>query len=515
MGFFDFLSSIFGGGAKVEMSLEADRVPVGGILSGKATVTGAPKPATITSLKVRLLYVHVESQPDSALPKIDTRILIDHTIVANVALGAGEKIEHSFTLTIPPGTQPTGTGVSYNVMVVADIPGMKDPNAKKELKVIEGAAGGAASADALFGRWPALRGTAEQPLLDALRDMRWKHQEGDAENDLTVAEPVLSKLMREHDSMDVRQAAFEAWANIVSSHLRTEHVKLMGEVLKGVEKDEDVLRDVLAAMGPTMDLGGDALVKPYLSHGEDDVREAAVGALSWGRGGASRAQALLPLLSDESVRVRARAVGALGDYRDQPGVLDKLLELGINDRSSEVLQQSLSALALCWTDKKLIERVAPVYERARTHADPEVRKAYVNWIGWPARGGDISASIQGLLDDPDLAVQEAMAFEFCNLLRDHKQYGELCKAVIQSDRSDSVRGRAMGALDSFMKPEEVAEIYRKVVATGPSETLLYQMVQGIKFTTSPVLKDVLRELSHSDYSRVARAAKDAFESDYS
>ena len=66
-----------------------------------------------------------------------------------------------------------------------------------------------------------------------------------------------------------------------------------------------------------------------------------------------------------------------------------------------------------------------------------------------------------------------------------------------------------------MKPEEVADIYRKVVATGPSETLLYQMVQGIKFTTSPVLKDVLRELSHSDFSRVARAAKDAFESDYS
>lgn len=516
MGFFDFLSSLFGGGAKMAMSLESQRVPVGGFLSGKATLTGAPKDTTVTSLKVRLLYVHVEQQEDSALPKIDTRVLIDHTVASNIALPANDSQDFDFTLTIPPGTEPTAHNVSYSVVVVADIPSMKDPSAKADLEVVEGAEGGGLTAESLYQRWPALRGSEDQPLLDALRDMRWKHREGDAEDDLTVAEPILSKLMRQHANNDVKKAAFESWTNIVSDHLRTEHVAAMGQILAAAEGDDGLLVDVLRAMGPSMDLGGDALVMPYLQHASPKVRGAAVGAMDWGQGGSARAQALLPMVDDSDDEVRARAIGALGDYKDQPGVLDKIIEVALVDSSGEVLQKSLGALAIGWTQDDTWQKVQPVYERARTHFDPEVRKAYVDWIAWPARKTDITAAIQGLLDDPEPSVQEAMAFEFCNLLRDKPEYAELCKAVIHSDKSDKVRGRAIGALDEVMKPVETAALYREILAGNTSEELEYQMVQGIKFTTESVLKELLLDFSRdSAYGKVQRAAKSAYEADYS
>jgi len=516
MGFFDFLSSIFGGGASMACPLESTRLPVGGILSGTAKLTGAPKGVTVTDVKVKLLFVHVESQPDSAIPKIDTRMLIENTLATNVALAAKEVKEFPFTLSIPPGTAPTGNGVSYTVLVSADIPSMKDPQAKVELTIIEGAGGAAGlTAERLFSRWPALRGSEENPLVDALNDMRWKHNEGDAEDDLTVAEPILQKLMREGATPRVRRAAFEVWANIVSNHLRTEHVKLMGEVLTAAGEDRDTLREVLGAMGPTMDMGGDALVLPYINHAETQVRLAAVNALSWGRGGAHRAKALLPVLADADADVRARVVDALGNMKEVPGVLDRLIEVASTDPSGEVLKKSLGALAMCWTDKKDAPKVVAVWERARTHKDPEVRKAWVNWVSWPARQGDISPQIQAVLDDGDASVQEAMAFEFCNLLREHKQYLPLCQALITSDKSDTVKGRALGALDEALPPGEVAKVYREVLAAEPSEEMQWNMVQGIKFTTKKELKEVLLDMSRSDYGRVARAAKDAFESDYS
>ena len=45
------LSKMFGGGTEVEVHLDATQVPVGGILSGRATVRGGKKDLQLTALR--------------------------------------------------------------------------------------------------------------------------------------------------------------------------------------------------------------------------------------------------------------------------------------------------------------------------------------------------------------------------------------------------------------------------------------------------------------------------------
>ena len=166
------------------------------------------------------------------------RVLIDNSVANNEHLSANQTKEWNFTFGIPAGTEPTGTGVSYLVKVVADIPGIKDPSAKADLKVKEQEEGGAnLTLDGLYARWPALRGTAEQPLVDALRDMRWSHSEWDKEKDLIVAEPLLARLMRE-GSADVQAAALETWSSIIGDRARKENLKVLSDFLSRPDIDQ-------------------------------------------------------------------------------------------------------------------------------------------------------------------------------------------------------------------------------------------------------------------------------------
>ena len=276
MGFFDFIASLFGGGAKIALDLDGERIPVGGFLSGKAIVTGAPKDCVADVVKVQLVYVRTEQKEDSVLPEIDMRVLVDQVIANNVALAANEEKTIDFTLTVPGGTEPTAHNVAYQAKATADIKGLKDPSAVVKLEVYEGEGEGAGlTAEGLYGRWPALRGTETEPLVDALSDMRWKHDEDEAENDLRVAEPILIKLINDHPEERVRTGAFETWVNIVSDSLRTEHISIMRDALDRAKGNNDGTLVIIRAMGPSMYLGGDALVSPYLDDTDAGIRRAA------------------------------------------------------------------------------------------------------------------------------------------------------------------------------------------------------------------------------------------------
>lgn len=507
MGLFDFILSLFGGGAKMAVSLDVDRVPVGGILSGTATLKGAPKDCEASTVKVQLLYVHVEAQEDSPIPKIETKVLVDQVIANNVALAANGEESFPFTVSIAGGTEPTAHNVSYKVKVVADVAGMKDPAATMDLTVVEGSGeGDALTAEGLYARWPALRGTEVEPLKQALRDMRWKHDEDEGENDLRVAEPILVKLLS-HADTEVRMAAFETWANIVSGSLRTEHIARMKQVLEGVQGAPRAMNTVISAMGPAMDMGAEQVVIPYLTHEDVDVRVAAVRTLSWGRGGTARARHLFPCLKDVSAEVRAQAVSTLGNYKDDAEILAALVEIAGTDDSPEVLQNALGGLALCWTDGKA-DLVRPVYERARTHSDPKVRERYAHWIGWPARVDDVSEHIRALVRDPELRVAKTMSFEFNNLLRDKKQYTELCMETWKDEALPmEVRGNALGALPSGMAAANCVAFYKELVAGGADEAVQDAIVRGLKFEDGPEYKALLQEFTESPFADVARRAR--------
>jgi hypothetical protein len=512
VGFFDFIMSMFGGGAKIAVDLTSDRVSMGGILSGKVTLTGAAKDYTADDVKVQLVYVHTEKQDDSPIPKIDVRVLIDQTIATNVDLPAEKVSEFDFQINIPGGLEVTAHNVAYQVKATADIKGIKDPSVTVKLEVFENEGGDGLTADKLFQRWPALRGAEDSALEAALRDMRWKHDVDSPEDDLRVAEPVLIKLMDDHENTGIRFQAFEVWANIVGDALRSEHIDRMDAFAKTISDNPAALAQVLSALGRGADLGSERVLKQYLDHASADVRVAAVQALGWGSGGSARAKVLLPMLQDEDAKVRRAAVNALSSMKDETGVKEGVITLALSDDDPEILSQALSTLAMLWHTPAGVAEVRPVYERARTHNDPIARKAWVNWCAWPAEADDITDCIEAALRDQETDVAEAMAFEFTNLLRrDHgKKYATICQnSALDANFSDEIRGRCAGSLAGNIADNVVTDLYTKIVAEGASATLQRQLVEGLKFEVddSPALKQLLGQFTSSEYKEVAERAQ--------
>jgi hypothetical protein len=172
------LNSLFGGGTKLELQLDTATIPEGGTLSGTILVIGGKKQLQIDALKVRLVYVQVTTKKDSPLPEIEMKVLLDNTVVSNHPLPPANTQKHSFSFAVPKGTDPNG---KYKVVALADIPGVKDPSAQADLKVIEpyagrGGAGGLLGAilgnkhseDQVLGQFPDLMSTDEDDARNAL-----------------------------------------------------------------------------------------------------------------------------------------------------------------------------------------------------------------------------------------------------------------------------------------------------------------------------------------------------------
>ena len=267
------LDKMFGGGTGVELQLDATEVPVGGLLGGRITVRGGKKDLQLTSLNVRLLYVCVTAKEGSAIPDIDTRILLDNALTANQPLPAGAEQTYDFRFAIPQGTNPTAHNVSYRVTAVADIPSVKDPSSSVELKVIEG--GDLASLDEIYSRWPAFRGGATRPLVDALWDFRnacYSEKET-----LLVAEPLLAGLIRT-GAPEVRGPALEAWANLLDGQVRREHLRVLQDLV-GADLDESMTKKVVEAAAKFADEGALEFVQGYARHHNPEIRRELAQAL--------------------------------------------------------------------------------------------------------------------------------------------------------------------------------------------------------------------------------------------
>ena len=97
------------------------------------------------------------------MPKIEMQQLLDNTVVSNQDLPPASNNKFQFNFAVPTGTDPAGT---YKVIATADIPGVKDPSADQDLKVISpnsaganpglfgGLFKGAPKEDEIFARFP-------------------------------------------------------------------------------------------------------------------------------------------------------------------------------------------------------------------------------------------------------------------------------------------------------------------------------------------------------------------------
>lgn len=501
------LDKMFGGGTAVEVQLDATQVPVGGILSGKAIVRGGKKDLELTSLHVRLLYVSVTAKDDSPLPDIDTRILINNAIASNQSLPAGSDHTFTFQLQIPAGTEPTAHNVTYQVMVVADIPKVKDPSAKVELKVIEGADGAAMTGAELFGRWPALQGTAEQPLVDALYDLHgaiWNEREG-----LIGAEPVLAGLIRQHTGR-VRKVALETWAHLLDGRARKENLQLLGELASG-DLDQETTKGVIEAAAKFADEGALPLVQRYVQHPDAEIRRELAQALHFGGGRKDfpgKRDLVLALAQDGDAEVRAAAFGAFSAYNKDPQMMQRVAQQIEGDPSPEVQKACVGALAFA-KDKNLTWQV---WSRHVANPHEEVRKEVAENLHWlPSEQiGMVQPLVQQLLADPSEEVRRTMAWQFRNM-SDFPGLAPLLRHAIENDPAERVRKDGLGALASVIPIDEAVAYYRAVLAQGGGASMHWAVLDGVRYKDEPSAKALLAEMASSPHADVARAAREAME----
>jgi len=505
------LSKMFGGGTEVELHLDATQVPVGGILSGRALVRGGKKSLQLTALQVRLVYVHVEAQDDSPLPKIDTRILVDNTVVANQELPAGSEQEYAFQLTIPAGTEPTAHNVSYQVLASADIPKVKDPSAKVELTVIEAQTedGAMLSADEIFARWPALRGTAEAPLVDALNDFR-NECYGEREQ-LLVAEPVLAALVRNHRG-EVREAALEAWSNLLDGHVRREHLALLQE-LAASDLDKDTTKALIEAAAKFADEGALPLVQGYAGHTDPEIRLELANALRFAAEDQfpGKRDLLLSMAGDGDAEVRAAVYGAFGDFREDPQVMQLCAQAIDQDPSPEVQASCIGTLCF-GHHHDMGELTLQVYERHLQNPHEKVRKEIAENINWLPKEAlpRVHGIVQRLLSDGAEEVRRSMAWQFRNL-EEWPELAPLLQHAIANDPAEQVRNDGLGALSTVIPMDQAVTYYRQLLAQQPTESIAWAVMDGVRFKEEPEAKALLTEMSHSPFADVASAARDVLE----
>jgi HEAT repeat protein len=501
------LDKMFGGGTGVELQLDATQVPVGGMLGGRVTVRGGKKDLQLTSLNVRLLYVCVTAKEGSAIPDIDTRILLNNALTANQALPAGAEQTYDFRFEIPGGTNPTAHNVSYKVTAVADIPGVKDPSSTVDLKVVEGV--GVASLEEIYMRWPALRGTAPRPIVDALWDFR-NACYGEKEV-LLVAEPLLAGLIR-NGAPEVRGPALDAWATLVDGQVRKEHLRLLADLVSA-DLDEAMTKKVVEAAAKFADEGALEYVQGYARHPNPTIRRELAQALRFAAADKfkGKRELLIAMAPDPDAGVREAVWAAFSDYRNDPQIMQMCAAQIDADPSPDV--QAACIGTLCFGHHHgLAELSFSVYERHLGNQHERVRKEIAENVHWLGKDHTqrIGPIVQRLLGDPVEEVRRTMAWQFRNM-GDFPSFAPMLMYVIEHDPSSEVRKDALGALASVVPVGEAVAYYRARMQGEPTEAIHRAVLDGVRWKDEPEAKQLLRELTSSHFASVAQSARDALE----
>lgn len=233
------LDSMFGGGRAIQMQLDTTTASPGSVVGGKVMLGGGKKPLRLTELKVALMFVQTTMKPDSALPSIDMREVTKQVVAAGTDIPPGSQQYFTFRLTVPSDLPPTANNVTFQVMAIADIPGVKDPSASAELRVVE------ASEDSnrrlpleeIYARFPNLLAQNPDDVCDALYEFFLACYSEGAQ--LMEAEQVIAWHMQ-NGTVEVRRKALEAWANLVDKHITETCVRrALGKLGGGNLRDRD------------------------------------------------------------------------------------------------------------------------------------------------------------------------------------------------------------------------------------------------------------------------------------
>jgi HEAT repeat protein len=508
MGLFD---AMFGGGTKLELFLDTTTASPGGVVGGRVVLTGGQKPLRLTDLSVRLMFVSVTTRPGESLPNIDAREVARQVVAANGNVPPMAPQTFAFRVTVPSDLPPSAHNISFQVIAVADIPGVKDPSASVDLKVVVASkdANRRLPYEAVMERFPDLQSNDEEAIVEALRQLFVAcYSEG---GQLLEIEPVVLRHLH-NGSARVRRAALEAWANLVDNRVQPHHLQTLYQVANTPGLDDETFEQVIIAATKFAEEGALPLVQALAQDPRSDVRKRVAQNLRFNAAEKfnGKRELLVTLAQDAAPEVRKAAVSALSGYNDDQQIAYWVAGISDSDPSADVRAECMSTLALAHYHG-MLDLTLAVYEKHVQSPDADVRGEIARNLQYqPAPAFQrIWGIAQRLAADPDEDVRRALAFGFCNMQK-LPQLLPIAQHMATNDPSPEVRREALTGMSGLLQPAQAAALYAPLVAQATTEQDLWPIVSGLRqHSDNKDVKRLLSQIGQCPFPSVADAARDA------
>ncbi len=505
------LDSMFGGGTKLDLALDAPTASPGSIVSGRIDLGGGKKPLVLKELTVRFLYVRVETRPGQTLPNIEAKELAKQVIAAGAQIPPGSQQQFTFRLTVPTNLPPSAHNVSFQVVATADIPGVKDPTAKVDVKVVE------ASKDKtrrlplaeVISRFPGLQSPDEEALKQALYQL---HLACYAESgELIEVEPLIARIMNGATG-ELRMKAIEAWANLVDKHVEPRHLQALYALANTPGLDDRTFEQVIIAATKFADDGALAFVQQLAAHPTSTVRAQVAQNLRFNAAEKfnGKRELVVQLAQDPAPEVRQAAVGAMTCFRDDQQLMYWVATLSDQDPSADVRAECIAALSLAH-HHGMGELALAVFEKHIPDPDPQVRRSIARQLGSqpPAALQRVWGLAQSLAVDSEEEVRRALAFEFNNMEK-LPQLLPIAQHMAQHDVSPDVRKDALSGMSALMPAQDAAAFYGQLMTQARTEQDLWPLLNGLRHhRDNKDVKRLLSQIGQCPFPNVADAARDA------
>ncbi len=508
------LDSMFGGGTNLALTLDTTISSPGSVVGGRVVLGGGQKPLRLTELKVSLLYVRVQSREGQSLPDIDAREVAHQIVAAGGDIPPGSQQSFAFRITVPGDLPPSAHNVSYTVVATADIPSVKDPSAKADLKVVEASknANHRLPLHEIDARFPNLRSQDEDALCDALRDFFLACYSEGAQ--LMEAEQLIAWYIQ-NGTVRVRRAALEAWANLVDNRVQPQHLQTLYVVANTAltsALDDETFDQVIIAATKFAEEGALPLVQQLAQHPSADVREKVASNLRFNAAEKfnGKRELLVQLAQDQVAAVRKSAVSALSCFRDDQQLMYWVANMADADPDPAVQAECISTLSLVH-HSGMGELALAVYEKHAQSPHAKVRSTIAEQLSWQPQNAlqRVWGLAQRLAQDPDEDVRRSLAFQFCNMEK-MPQLLPIAQHMAQQDPSADVRREALGSMASLMPPQQAAALYWQLFSQARSEDDVWPLVRGLRHHRDHHdVKRVLTQIGQSPFASAADAAREA------
>ena len=508
------LDKLFGGGTKLDLKLDMDKLPPGGTVAGAVTLTGGKKPLRLTQLKVDLVCVQVTTTEGQALPSISLQVLMSNTLASDRELAPGSMNKFEFRHKLPEDLKHDAT---YKVIASADIPGVKDPSAdvaltilradRSALGAIKSRLGMADSEDEVLGRFPGLTSRDEGELESALSELQCEAY--DRDNNFTGVHAFLLRLVETHPSHDVRRAALSAWGTVLDDRARPEHNRAL-ETLASRNLPAELMEEVVSVAAKFAEEGGLPLVQRLMKHPQPSVRKrlATCLYLDADRDLPGRRELILELCRDADVGVRAAAFGACASLHEDLDVMRLVATSAAQDPSPDVQKACISCIALSHHYGGTDLVFATYLDHVQHNPNSVVRQEVAESLHWLPTDNRLTQLVTMLLQDPSSEVRRALAWQSCNM-GDHPELRDLFLHAATGDPDEAVRADALRGVDKFLPLPEAVTFLRQRLTQDRNEKAHWAALNAVEsHMPDPHARGLLEEIADGPFASAAERARE-------